>query len=255
MQRYYSNIYWHLTGSPKDVDWSKAKKPKDILKQGAPRSASESFDILKLILSSRTLKGTCVEFITDSINTDKFCCVTDIPLKDLPTHSQYYGRSAIGFKSEAIHKSFLPVMYIPSLRLPTTTVVRQKTLDERMEVLKSEAGLGPMSIEEEDRFRFRSRHFLRRPDFNKSIQSIALDKDRIQSSLFKNQIKITDFSDNDSESYYREREWRCIGDFCFEFGDIEAVIVESGLVDSAKEFISEYGVSCPVFSWDFIEKS
>ncbi|MGB0865202.1 MAG: hypothetical protein ACPGSC_01760, partial [Granulosicoccaceae bacterium] len=33
-QRYFSNIYWHFTGSPVGVDWSKARCPKEITEQG-----------------------------------------------------------------------------------------------------------------------------------------------------------------------------------------------------------------------------
>ena len=83
-QRYYSNIYWHFTGSPKGVDWSVARCPKDIISQDPVFNDLEAAKTLNLILDSRTLKATCTEKISEKLETKKFCCVTDIPLKDLP---------------------------------------------------------------------------------------------------------------------------------------------------------------------------
>ncbi len=79
-QRYFSNIYWHFTGSPDNVNWSDCKKPKDILKYGKPKDEVKAFDIAIKILSSQVLKATCIENISAKIKTEKFCCVTDIPL-------------------------------------------------------------------------------------------------------------------------------------------------------------------------------
>ena len=110
-QRYFSNIYWHFTGSPEGVDWSQAKCPKDITKQGPVLDNEKAAETLRLILDSSTLNATCTEKISETFETDKFCCVTDIPFKDLPSHSPYYGKVAIGFKAEVIHRHFFPVLY------------------------------------------------------------------------------------------------------------------------------------------------
>ncbi|MEI8598877.1 abortive infection system antitoxin AbiGi family protein [Vibrio sp. M60_M31a] len=252
MQRYYSNIYWHFTGSPKDVDWSKARKPLDILQQGSIRSAGESTEILKLIISSSMLKGTCAERISEKIYTNKFCCVTDIPLKDLTGHSIYYGRSAIGFRAESIHSCFLPVMYIPSNNLPMIDSLRRKTYREKVDQLLLE---NDVQLFESEKYEFRIRHILRKPELNQPIVESKIDNGKIENSWFIDQVKITDFSVKESESYYREREWRHIGDFSFLKSDIQAVVVEQGYVEHMKEFLINHGVSCPVLSWDFIERS
>ena len=117
-QRYYSNIYWHFTGSPKGVDWSIARCPKDITSQSPVLDDLEAAETLNLILELCLLKATCTEKISEKQVTDKFCCVTDIPLKDLPSHSPYYGKVAIGLKANLIHSHFVPVLYIPEQNLP-----------------------------------------------------------------------------------------------------------------------------------------
>jgi len=80
MQRYFSSIYWHFTGSP-DVDWSKIREPKEI--EGQYKSSVEAVNILKEILSSHKLIATSEEKILNNLKTESFSCVCDIPFKDL----------------------------------------------------------------------------------------------------------------------------------------------------------------------------
>lgn len=64
MQRYYSNIYWHFTGSPDNLDWHNVKSPEDILTLGGrTKSEAVSFNILDKILQSNKLLATCDEKI------------------------------------------------------------------------------------------------------------------------------------------------------------------------------------------------
>ena len=71
-QRYFSNIYWHFTGSPKNVDWSRCKCPKDILSQGKPQSPEVALQTLFQILKTKKLLAICSERITERIHTQKF---------------------------------------------------------------------------------------------------------------------------------------------------------------------------------------
>lgn len=111
-QRYYSNVYWHFTGSPTNLEGALVTRPADIHRAGRLKSVDEALDTLLRILTSRKLLATSVERISARIQTDPFCCVTDIPLKDLPVHAQSYGKVALGFKASAIHPCFVPVMYL-----------------------------------------------------------------------------------------------------------------------------------------------
>jgi hypothetical protein len=109
---YYSNIYWHFTGSPENIDWSKIKSPSEILDFGKPKDDHKSVDLLFKILESQHLLATCQEMISEKLYTSKFCCVTDIPLQNLDEHRKYYGNVAIGFKCTRIQENFNPVLYI-----------------------------------------------------------------------------------------------------------------------------------------------
>src|SRR5256885_14739 len=102
MNSYYSNIFWHFTGSPKGLDWTRIFSPNDILKYGKPKSDKESIEILGKILTSNCLKAFAKERIDDHLISNAFCCVTDIPIQNLNEHRQYYGNVAIGFKHEVI---------------------------------------------------------------------------------------------------------------------------------------------------------
>lgn len=84
-----SKIFWHFVGSPENIDWLKLKKPKDILLSGNPKKNERSWDILTAILESKKLLATCNEKLYGFRQTDKFCCVTDLPFKSLVYHRQY----------------------------------------------------------------------------------------------------------------------------------------------------------------------
>jgi Putative abortive phage resistance protein AbiGi, antitoxin len=109
-QRYYSNVYWHFTGSLKGIDWSVARSPKDILEQGAVLDDDKAVETVVKIMESRKLLATCTEKITEGLVTIPFCCVTDIPFKDPPSHALYYGKVAIGFKPKPVQRHFVPVL-------------------------------------------------------------------------------------------------------------------------------------------------
>lgn len=206
MQRYYSTIYWHFTGSP-DIDWNNVKSPEDMLTQGKPKPDEQAVKILKEIICSKTLKATSIEKLTDSIWTEKFCCTTDIPFKDLLTHAQYYGKVAIGFKAEMIQKIFLPVFYVST---------DNKSYSE--EVLKT------------------------------------LDSEQ----YIKNFIKMTDFtSENDGHTFYREREWRHIGDFNFNVEDVAALVVPNNSLLEMRKCLesNHFPEDISVLSWRLIEQA
>jgi len=213
-QRYYSNIYWHFTGSPEGVDWSIAKCPKDITAQGPVLEDEKACDILKLILESGMLKATCTEKISDTLITDQFCSVTDIPLKDLPSHAPYYGKVAIGFKAKSIHKHFVPVLYIPKQNLPAVSKLMPNTLLVKMahEFLRHSGG-----FQEQQAMKLLSQA-AHNPEEVKVVDEAAVG------GFYSNFVKITDFDSASENTYYREREWRGIGVFNFSYEDIEAVV-------------------------------
>lgn len=92
----YTKVFWHFTGSPNDVRWDLVKKRSDILNFGGPKSPDIAFSILKLILTSKTLKsGKCNEKIVDQLEIKPFCSVTKLPVYELINHSKYFGKVAL----------------------------------------------------------------------------------------------------------------------------------------------------------------
>lgn len=190
MQRYYSKIYWHFTGSP-DVNWSKIEMPKEI--EGKAKEPKESVKILKLILSSKKLLAGSPEKIHGEVKTNKFCSVCDIPFKDLIYHADYYGKVAIGFSSSSIHKYFNPVLYMErDFPIPDEIKVdSERKLDAEKEFDEKAPAYDLLSylfgLEENSKYKKFLKKYL---------------------GELKKFVKITRFSEKDNETFYREREWR-----------------------------------------------
>lgn len=107
--RFASRVYWHFTGSPENCDWSKYLSPGQMQKDHVrPKPPQKCAEIANQILGSNRLIAKCTEFEKGA----KFCSVTDIPVKDLPFHSTFYGKVAIGFSAGSVQRRFSPVMYI-----------------------------------------------------------------------------------------------------------------------------------------------
>jgi hypothetical protein len=245
-QRYYSNIYWHFTGSPEGVDWSNAQCPKDITAQGPVLDDGKAAEILKLILTSNMLRATCTEKISVDKETDSFCCVTDIPLKDLPSHAPYYGKVAIGFKAASIHKHFVPVLYIPKQNLPALNkLVPNKKLQKMSAEYLGYSG----GFQEQQAMKMfaQAEH---------SPEEIEVVDEGAIGGFFSNFVKITDFDIDPENTYYREREWRGIGDFNFDHTDIEALVAPKEVLPTIREKLEELEIQdISVLSWEFIEEA
>ncbi|MDD4436565.1 MAG: abortive infection system antitoxin AbiGi family protein [Tissierellia bacterium] len=244
-QRYYSNIYWHFTGSPDKINWHAVIKPSDILKQGEPKTDEHSVEILKNILSTRKLLASCSERIVEKLETEKFCCVCDIPFKDLINHARYYGKIAIGFSAEIVHRKFNPVFYIDydKIPIPRDVAIPGDTIIDTNTVFRDDDSV--MKLFE--------------AIFNTESAGYPLAR-ALDSTLgsLKSHLKITFFSDNAEETFYGEREWRCINDFTFSYENIEAIIApQAFLVDIKKFLMSEcnYLGEFPIIPFDFIEKA
>lgn len=200
MQRYYSRIYWHFTGSPKGGKPG-ALSPEELLKSSKPKSEAESIDILLAILESQVLEASSKEKVGD-YETKAFCSTTDIPFKDLIDHSAYYGKAAIGFKAEAIHDIFLPICYVS-----VGHSLEDGLLKEGHPLL----------------------------DF----------------------IKLTDFHPDEGHTFYREREWRKVGDYQFKRDEVAAIVVPDQAVKKVHTFLDERGYpgDISVLSWRLIEEA
>ncbi len=239
MQRYYSNIYWHFTGSP-DVDWNIVTMPAEI--KGKAKSPEVSKNtLIKIILSQKLLAGV-PEKIHGNVKTESFCCVCDIPFKDLISHAEYYGKVAIGFNSTAIQRSFNPVFYYKyNFPIPKKiSADKNRKLDKNKAFDKNDSAFKLISymfgLDEST-------------EYNKFLDS--------ELGLLKPYIKITRFSDKDEETFYREREWRKIGDFNFKPEDVEAILVPKGYFSEVKKTLkdNDYNSNISIVSYEFLEKA
>lgn len=244
-QRYYSNIYWHFTGSPKGIDWRVVRRPADISKQGPILDPGAAKDTLRAILSSKKLLGRCTERVVDDLETAAFCCVTDIPLKDLPSHAPYYGKVAIGFKAGAVHRSFLPVMYVPTESMPVIEMLvpNRRLAEMAYDFLKYQG-----SFQEQQAMKLLSqaahnKEVVRKPDAE------------AMKGFLMNFVKVTEFDVDPTNTFYREREWRNIGDFSFASEDVAAVVVPASLIGEVREHLEKEGYppTISVVAWEFIE--
>ena len=235
MNSYYSNIYWHFTGSPKNLDWSEIYCPKDILKKGVPKSDSECLEILSKILETKCLLAKSKEKIDEHIYTEPFCCVTDIPIQNLDSHKKYYGNVAIGFKHTKIHKEFNPVLYIPKNSLKK----RRKKPEEIPENIY--AWSNPKNIKKNS------------PGHIWWVLAPRVDENKL-GSYIHNHFKITVFSHDPSDTFYGEREWRKISDFNFEYEAIASVIVPHKNLGETKSILDNYRITdIPILSWELLK--
>lgn len=247
IQRYYSNIYWHFTGSPKPIDWREVRCPADINKQNAVVDAENAAKTLKKILQSQKLLATCTERVLDDLDTAKFCCVTDIPLKDLPSHAPYYGKVAIGFKAKAVHKYFLPVIYLPKSRMP---VIEMMVPNRQLTKMAYDMLQYQGSFQEQQAKRMFSQA-------THTAERIQSPDSEAMKGFFLNFVKVTDFDTSPENTFYREREWRNIGDFSFSVDDVAAVAAPESSVREVRECLNDAGYppSISIVAWEFIEQA
>jgi hypothetical protein len=207
-------------------------------------------EIVEQILGTGRLLARCTERISDDIVTDSFCCVTDIPLKDLPSHSDYYGRVALGFNAAAIHARFLPVLYIPTAQLP-----RKQTgvnPDLRIGGLASEMDSYGTSFYQLAAARMRL-------SATKAGTPVFGTDPSLEQTPLRNFLKITDFSAKPEESFYREREWRHVGDdFIFDPDDVAAVIAPREVLPRLRGWLEKdtrYDTFLSLIAWDVVVNS
>lgn len=248
MNNISSKIFWHFTGSPSDLVWNNIYKPSDIIKFGKLKSLDEAINILKMIIESKTLKAKASEYLFDDRETSKFCCVTDIPLKFLDQHKDYYGKVAIGFSSKKIYENFNPVLYLK----------RSEFLSNSLELVETDPWkirLEDLGITHDDAI---NNDFTPNPDGTYSIpfQKLTIEIEEKLKKYLTNYIKFSYFSDEAGESFYQEKEWRKIGNFYFDHNDIEAVIVPKNNIDLITSYLTRMQINqVSILSWDVIEKS
>lgn len=80
------------------------------------------------------------------------------------------------------------------------------------------------------------------------------DSDAMKGFLM-NFVKVTEFDLDPENTFYREREWRNIGDFSFSSCDVAALVVPASLIGEVREHLRKYDYpsTISVVAWEFIE--
>lgn len=222
--------------------------PEDLVRRGYKvKSSEESFQVALDILRSKEFWATAKENLGWD-NSHAFCCVTDIPLKDLPNHAAYYGTTAIGFSANAIHRpcptpddcyEWHPVLYLS----------KQAVIQPYDEAFLA-SRLSDLSQQVPDPW----------------IRDGLIQGERATRMLFSlliDSVKFTEFSSVPGESFYQEREWRHIGNWKFDAEDVEIFVVPEGqdahgqsYVRQAKQFLAAQGMDhVSVIAWDTLERA
>jgi len=238
MNNYNSNIYWHFTGSPDGVDWAALTMPKEIIKEKKPKSTEKAWCRLAQILASKKLLATAQEKLYGFRATEKFCCVTDIPMNNLHKHKEFYGDVAVGFRSEAIHREFNPVLYIPKVGIIKAAIVTEEGVETWTRSQMEAEG-----IDRETAKRSRCIPNDDESEFSMPYARVGYKENTKLEKHLLNYLKFTKHSCEPGESFYQEREWRCIGDFWFEYSDIAAIIVPKKLLGDACQKLNELGIT------------
>ena len=242
-----SKILWHFTGGKK---WdARRNRYSDQMK-----SHIESVEVVKKILESQTLKvGSFKEKIFidgEMLETNKVCCVADIPSVHLDTHSKRYGKCAIGFHRDSlIRNGFNPVFYIRQDKAALTELQKSfsqirdldfDTVDFMNVLLSNPSNHGDLTISDGIS-----------SEFTKMKEKIEYLKRSMK--YFQSFIKtINDTSEwND---IYLEREWRYPHDFNFSISDIAMVVLpkQDGLFDEfcESELVLKLPRKIPVIAFE-----
>lgn len=278
-QRYFCQIYWHFTGGPRIPDDVRVTRPSEAASDDRPlKIPSEAFEIACNILESRTLKATSRE-IWGEVASQKFACVTDIPLKDLTSHAEYYGQTAIGFHHEAIHREWSPILYVPTREaeflealVHAISIVIESDAGQRLEPSvhfrsgEQQIKATILRLIRRDNPEFTDKEIAEQYELRMQLSAQCLEIaeaarqqviQRFTGNVHRkllNLLKVTEFGVGPGESFYQEREWRHIGDFSFAPQDVTALVVPSQFVSSAKKRLEELDLmEVSVIGWDVIE--
>ncbi|WP_226034860.1 abortive infection system antitoxin AbiGi family protein [Aquibacillus saliphilus] len=224
---YYSNIYWHFTGGPVskdgDIIWHNYRGLKEVRDHTKLRNPELAMDNLKNIIEKKVLKATTTEKVAEEVETEKFCCVCDIPLNDLTYHRGYYGDYAIGFNSKKVHENFHPVLYLD----PYHAKINHQNIV-----------IDPNSVVQSD---------------NEDPLLWDLVGIKKENPLL-NFLKLTNFASDYDGTFYGEREWRCLEDFFFNQEEVEAIIVPKEEIKQINRHLNKHGYNnVSIMSWELIE--
>ena len=239
-----SKILWHFTGGP---TWDMNKNKQNTY----PKPAKEAYQCMISIIESKELRtGNYSEVVkvrlklrvkgtkkrrskkkyiekTRKVNSNKVCCLADIPLIHLGYHASRYGKFAIGFhRHSAIKNDFNPVLY---------SLENSKALKN---IYRGFSGLKNIEIDD-----LVSASKVLRKTFDKidvedteemedALSDLEYEIEYVEDyvkTAFENISHflafVKTFNESEFGSIYTEREWRATKPFSFNYQDIAMVVI------------------------------
>ena len=217
LQRFSTKALWHFTGYNK--------------------TAEQSFDILKKILSETKLRLGQPDPIIMPDGERRTCfpysCMCDIPFKDLRIHTLRYGPYGIAFnKTTAILRGhFNPVMYVHKDAFLFSHA--GKVLKDIDTLIKPHAELS-----------------------DKLYQHLSIIGTYIKRSDLTAHVNIGDkvLDKEQNNNFYYEREWRSAYEWTFGKGDVLAVMVQNNDLAVTRALLRDKGLDgVTVISYEMID--
>jgi hypothetical protein len=233
-----SHILWHFTGGNRE---------------GGPKPIKDSFEILKAILISKTLKrGSQKETLSFNSplksdkngvtwNTGSVVCLADIPIQSLSYHASHYGRVAIGFKRQsAIQAGFTPVLYCSDKSAAMLKWIKIKRGSEALSDYLHKSVRLTKEIDSIVSSDMPDVHVEIVEALSSTLKGELEDFER----LFKNYSLKAEHSAH-IDRILNEREWRLLNDYKFDIDDISMIIVPEadGLYEELVSNRSSLGIS------------
>jgi len=163
----------------------------------------------------------------DKMINSSMVCFCDIPFEDLSIHIQKYSPFGLSFKKDFVaSKGGCPVFYIPK-HTPVScmnSTLKKDYFDESCKKLYHYFDDLLCSIQEHSE--------------RKHIQKLH----NITFNHILSYIKFFDHKllENHAGNYYFEREWRVLGNFCFQIEDIQRIIMPKSFAEDFRRDFQEY---------------
>lgn len=229
---YISSELFHFLGRPSPTDHERNYTLlKTILASGCishpPHEVGWSKISYTLDLSKRLARE---EMLVPTVT-----CYCDIPFAQLGPHLAKYGNFGLSFSRHQLTKwGARPVIYVPCRPDDWTGVFAGHTLLKELQatftgIHEQRAALAASGVENPTTISLESLpknlgEALAKAEHAMALRVLAFVKP-FESTL----------DDSDPRYYYSEREWRKLGNFMFEAGDVLRVVVERSYLQRAKE--------------------
>lgn len=173
--------------------------------------------------------------VSEELVVPTVTCYCDIPFEQLEIHVAKYGSFGLSFDRRLLVKyGARPVAYVPTSPQDRAGVFGATMLEDIECVYRAFRTLVGDKIKNGPK----SRSLKRDPS---TVKEALTAMNSIIAKDFLAFIKPfnSTLEDDSADNFYMEREWRKFGNFCFDVGDLNRVVVESTFVDRVRDDLPE----------------